>query len=196
MGSINEDFTVQQPKSNYTKLPVGKHHLRILGLSVSGYETWEDTAEGGRRPTRYRISDGVPVENADEVKKFLAWPVWNYDQRQIQIFEITQVTIQRELIALERNKKWGDLQDFDIEIERTGNDKNTTKYAVRPEPKTELEDETVQAVAERGLPVLDALFEGADPFNYNGNAPALSKKESAELDDTEFPWEKKTEQNS
>ena len=163
ISTIPENFDPQSGKSNYTRLTPGKHRLRVLGAAISGWEWWEDTPEGGRKPTRLREEENPPVAHAEDIKKFLAMPVWNYDQEKIQILEVTQSTIQRELKALDKDKDWGDLTEYDIEIERTGNDKNTTKYRITPKPKSKLEASTQKAV-ELGLPVLEALFDGADPF--------------------------------
>lgn len=165
MGTIPEDFTTQSSKSNYTRLTPGKHRLRILGGAISGWEWWTDTPEGGRQPNRIKETEIPPVEFAEDVRKFLAMPVWNYEQDRIQILEITQSTIQKELMALDRDKDWGDLTKYDIEIERIGTEKNSTKYRVTPKPRAEISADIKKAV-EAGLPVLEALYVNADPFTY------------------------------
>ena len=73
------------------------------------------------------------------------------------------------LKALEKDADWQNLLDFDIEIERTGQDMQNTRYNVVPKPKSELSKDCEKAVKE-GLPVLDALYLGKDPFNFNPDA--------------------------
>lgn len=181
--AIPTKFEAQSGTSNYTKLTPGKHRLRVLGDAISGWEWWSDTPEGGRTPKRIREDENPPVALADQVKKFLAFPVWNYALGRVQVLEVAQPSIQRELIALEKDKDWGDLQTYDIEIDRTGVDKMTTRYRVTPKPVKELPLEVVAAV-EAGLPVLEALFESQDPFNYNSNAP----KGNEEVKESDLPF--------
>lgn len=165
ISTIPEDFEVNT-KSNYLRLTPGKHRIRILSDALVGYEWWEDTPEGGRKPMRIPMDGRPPVEYAESVKRFLAFSVFNQDLNCIQIWEVTQTSIQKELKALESDKDWGSLKDYDLEVERTGTEKNTTKYRVTPKPKAELSKEA-QKIVKDGLPVLEALFKGENPFEYN-----------------------------
>ena len=176
MPTIPDDFEPQSQASNYLRLIPGKHRVRILSEAVAGYEWWEDTPDGGRHPNRIPMDGRPPVEYAESVKKFLAFAVYNYEIGKIQVLEITQASIQKELKAYEKDPEWGNLMDFDLEIERTGIDKNTTRYRVSPKPKADPSEEVIKAV-EEGLPVLEALFKSEDPFAWNKDAENLSDKE-------------------
>ena len=156
--TIPDNFEPQSKNSNYLRLTPGSHRIRVLSDALAGYEWWEDTDAGGRTPKRIPLDGHPPVEFAEDVKKFLAFVVWNYEIERLQVLEITQSSIQKELKALEKDKEWKDLKTFDILIERTGVDKNTTKYRVSPKPHSELSKEIEEA--KKGLPVLEALFEG------------------------------------
>lgn len=180
ISTIPSDFEPQSLASNFLKLTPGKHRIRVLSGAVAGYEWWEDTPEGGRKPKRIPLDGRPPVEYAETVRKFLAFPIYNYELSKIQVMEITQASIQKELKALEKDPDWANLVDFDLEIERTGNDKNTTRYRITPKPKSEMSKE-VQKAAEAGLPVLDALFKGQDPFSYNPDAEEVDVDEVAEI---------------
>ena len=164
MTTIPSDFEPNSNQSNYLKLIPGKHRIRVLSGAIAGYVWWEDTPEGGRKPNRIPMDGRPPVEYAEETRKFLAFPIYNYDLEKIQVWEVTQASIQKELKALEADKDWGNLGDFDLEIERTGNDKNTTRYRVTPKPKSSLSDK-IQKKLEDGLPNLDVLYQGLDPFS-------------------------------
>lgn len=183
MGAIPDTFEMQASKSNYTKLTPGKHRLRVLGPAISGWEWWTDTADGGRTPRRLPEDKNPPVEYAESVKKFLAFPVWNYTESRIQILSISQASIQKELKAYDKDPDWGDLQDYDIEITREGQDKTSTKYRVTAKPKSKIADEIIKAMTERGLPVLEALYKNADPFNYNPNAEYSLEEVKVEEDE-------------
>ena len=159
--TIPQGFEPQSTSSNYLRLMPGKHRIRILSGAIAGWVFWEDTPDGGRKPTRLPLEDSPPVEHAETLKKFLAFPIWNYELGRVQIWEVTQATIQRELKAYEKDVDWGDLQSYDLEIERTGNDKNTTRYRVSPKPKAPLDKDIEEQIS---LPNLDALYRGADPF--------------------------------
>lgn len=159
--TIPSGFEPQSSTSNYLRLVPGKHRIRILSGAIAGWVFWEDTPDGGRKPTRLPLEQNPPVEQAETVKKFLAFPIWNYEFSHVQIWEVTQSTIQRELKAYEKDADWGNLQDYDLEIERTGNDKNNTKYRVSPKPKSALSEEIEGQIK---LPNMDALYESKDPF--------------------------------
>jgi len=174
--STLSDFEVQAAASNYLRLTPGKHRIRVLGDAISGWVWWEDTADGGRKPTRIKLTQPIPVNEGAEAKKFIAMPIWNYDLNKIQIWEVTQVTIQRELKSLDADPDWGNLMDYDIEIERQGNDKMTTKYFVRAKPKTDPSKEIVGEVG-KGLPTLEALYLGTDPFQEEVSDESLADLE-------------------
>ena len=169
MGTIDADFSPISAKSNYFKATPGEHRLRVLGQSISGWLYWLDTPDGGRKPVRLTLDQNPPVSEAETVKKFLAFPVWNYELEKVQIWEVTQSTIQQRLKSLDQDKEWGALTGYDLGLERTGTDKNNTKYQVTPKPKSELSKEAKKAV-EEGLPVLSALYKNEDPFSFNPNA--------------------------
>ena len=163
MGTIDADFSPMSAKSNYFKAIPGEHRLRVLGQSISGWLYWLDTPDGGRKPVRLTADQSPLVEYADTTKKFLAFPIWNYSEEKVQIWEITQSSIQSRLKSLDADKEWGALTGYDLGLERTGTDKNNTKYQVTPKPKSDLSEEIKKAVKE-GLPIMEALFEGGDPF--------------------------------
>lgn len=195
--AIPKTFTEQDSKSNYTKLTAGKHRLRVLGDAISGWVWWLDTPEGGRKPVRVQEHETVPVSEGENAKKFLAFPVLNYTSGNVQVWEVTQKTIKKELMALEADPDWGDLKTYDIEIERTGNDLQSTKYRVSPKPKQELNEEIQANILTNGLPELKALYLSEDPFTFvltdeqekslkAGKTPAKEEVSEAETENLPF----------
>lgn len=182
MSTIPDDFQPDSGTSNYLKLTLGKHRIRVLSEAIAGYSWWEDTPEGGRKPNRIPMTGRPPVEFAESVNKFLAFAIYNYEFGKIQVWEVGQTTIQKELKALESDPDWGNLMDFDLEIERTGTDRNTTRYRVTPKPKGELDPEVAKIVVENGLPNLKGLYEGVDPFSYVEYGEQLTDAELDKID--------------
>ena len=126
-----------------------------------------------------------PVEFADSVRKFLAFPIWNYAEEKVQIMELAQSSLQKELKAYEKDTDWGDLTTYDLEIERTGNDKMSTRYRVSPKPKAPLAKEIDKAI--EALPNLDMLYSGEDPFSNDVKYGSVQKAvESVETEDLPF----------
>jgi hypothetical protein len=83
------------------KFKEGANKFRILSAPILGYEYW--TAD--RKPVRARELWKVIPTDADisgpngwSPKHFWAFVVYNFEDKAIQILELTQATIQRQLI--------------------------------------------------------------------------------------------------
>ena len=169
ISTIPENFEPISTQSNYTKLVAGKHRLRILGPAITGFLWWTEEKDGTRKPNRIPLDQNPPVSEAESIRRFLTFPVWNYEFDRIQVLEITQSSIQKELKAYEKDPEWGSLETYDIEITREGTDKQNTRYRVSVKPKSGLGEDIKKAIKE-GLPVLAALYKNEDPFTFNPNA--------------------------
>jgi hypothetical protein len=99
-------------------------------------------------------------------KEFFAMLVWNYKESRIQILELTQAGLKRELMALASDKEdWGDPRKYDISITKSGEGLETT-YAMTPKPPKKRSDEINEAV--KNLKAnLTALYDGGDPFEMH-----------------------------
>ena len=164
--AIPKTYTEPDSKSNYTKLTAGKHRLRVLGDAITGWVWWLDTADGGRKPVRVQENETVPVSEGENAKKFMAFPIFNYATGTVQVWEVTQKSIKRELLAYEADPDWGDLKEYDIEVTREGTDLQTTKYRVTAKPKNPLIEDLQKSILVNGLPELRALYLSQDPFTY------------------------------
>jgi hypothetical protein len=157
------------PEGNYYKLKDGDNTFRVVSDAITGYEYWNTDGKPVRSadtfaatPNIRMIKDENGYEFPDKVKHFWAFLIWNYDANKVQLMEVTQRTIQDALVALEGNKKWGNVQDYDLTITRSGSGFDTT-YQVVPNPKEEL-DSGIVAKIELTKINLEALYEGKDPF--------------------------------
>jgi hypothetical protein len=125
---------VPQSSGSYMKLKQGANKFRILSAPILGYEYWTED----RKPVRARQLWNVIPVNADiskgwNPKHFWAFVVWNFDDKAIQILELTQATIQRALTELIHNEDWGDPRGYSITINRKGESLDT-EYSVVPSP--------------------------------------------------------------
>lgn len=165
MSFLPEDYNVPNKPGNYVKLQDGENRFRILASPILGWESWENTPDGGRKPVRRRMDkpfQSDEVEDPEKVKHFWAMPVWNYQDERVQILEVTQKGIQKSLRALAKDEDWGSPMGYDIVITKSGQ-KLDTEYQVNPKPQKKL-DEGIVAMYEGMNINLDALYAGDDPF--------------------------------
>lgn len=165
--------------SNYYKFEDGDNRFRILGAfsdktAIQGIEYWK-TVDNQRKPVRLqKNTDGtfpsVSVQelevnkwgNTDTPRFFWAFPVWNYEEKRVQILEITQKVILQYLKKVIANPKWGDPREYDIIVTR-GKEGDKVVYTVSNDPKEKLDKEIVDMYKNTGINIY-ALFSGEDPF--------------------------------
>jgi len=164
-GFLPEGYEV--PKSEgggYMKFKAGDNKFRILSPVVMGWEYWTEAKKPVRSRTMFKT---VPLD-ADlytgwPAKHFWAFVVWNFEAKQVQILEITQVTVQTAMQSLIQNEDWGDPREYSVTVNRTG-EKMETKYAVLPSPAKPVPADILKAYEEKYIN-LDALFTGGNPFD-------------------------------
>jgi hypothetical protein len=179
--NLPDDYDVPTSNGGYMKFTKGDNVFRILDDPILGWEGWVETPDG-KEPKRFPM-DEKPEDTSDfrdGIQHFWAMPVWNYDDEEIQILEITQATIQRAIKGYHADEDWGDPTEYDIKVTREG-DGLETSYQVSPKPHSELSDE-VQTAWEAADVNLDALFDGGDPFG------AETADESGELAEEDIPF--------
>lgn len=146
--------------SNYAKLKDGENKIRILSKPVVGYLDWKDN-----KPLRFRMDNKpkAPIDPKRSVKHFWAFPIYNYNEKSVQILELTQSSIQKAIQALTQDEDWANVFEYDIKIVREGSGMET-EYTVNPVPHKPVSEEIKKAYFDKGEINLDALFEGGDPF--------------------------------
>ena len=166
--TTTQDFlpnNYELPSKPYMKFVAGDNIFRILDSPITGYIYFN----ADNKPVRQReefteLPDDIKYVNGkpQPIKHFWAMKVWNYKSGRVEILEITQNGIQKGILSLSKNPKWGSPLHYDICVTKTG-EMLTTEYTVMPEPKSELTDE--QARGQQDTYVnLDALYDNADPF--------------------------------
>ena len=150
---------------NYLKIQDGETiKIRILTNSIVGYEYFRTTSDGGLKPIRQKEAfNWTPADSKDgrNPKEFWAFVIYNYNIKAIQIWELTQQSIKKDIFALYKDADFGDPKGYDLKISRTGKDLDTT-YTIMPLNKSKFEDEEI--IKQANWVRLDALFDGDDPF--------------------------------
>lgn len=184
---LPQDYQAPKTAGNYLKLQDGETKIRILSHPILGWEDWID-----KKPVRYKMNEKpeYPQDLERPMKHFWAMIVWNYTEQKIQIFQVTQATIIREIESLVNDSDWGTPFHYDIKIKKTGKDM-LTKYTVTAVPHKAITQEIKSAYEAKPI-YLDALFYGADPFQvggtytegcfYFGNTDVLNEKKMISAD--------------
>ena len=151
--------------------------IRILGAFIddSMIEGWRAFNTSGM-PMRKKTKDEIDLNQLgknnfgqdEKPIKFWAFPVFVYDESNVQICEIHQVGLMRELERLGNDRNWGDPRQYDISIMKTGSG-NRTAYQVTPS-QAQFPQEHVDAVGKAIDQIdLQKLFVNEDPFLTSPN---------------------------
>lgn len=155
-----------------SKLPDGGS-VRFALLTdepLEGYEAW-GTCDGASKPFRFdyeptpediatEMGDFEPREGRGgpgtvDVKFFIAVPVYNYETGKVQVLQVTQKSILKEIDSISQMEDYSDLLEWDFSISKKGSGL-TTEYTVRPVPRKKGAQEHIDAAW------LEAKAEGFD----------------------------------
>lgn len=161
-----------------------------MSSPVIGWEYWKKTGSD-KKPVRLPYTEENmktaaleasrnPDPKDQKSKHFWSMIVWNYADSKIEILQINQKSIQDSLRNLANNPKWGSpVGRYDITVTKEGKDLET-EYSVFPSPHTDTLEEAETAFNSTFID-LQALFQGADPFDEN-----WKKGVKSEIDDLPF----------
>lgn len=144
-----------------SKLPDGGS-VRFALLSdepLEGYECW-GSANGTNKPFRFseeptyedviaEMGEFEPREGRGgpgtvDVKFFVALPVFNYESGKVQVLQITQKSVIKELDAISQVEEYSNLLEWDFSISKKGSGL-LTEYTVRPVPRKKGSQEHIDA---------------------------------------------------
>ena len=183
--SLPKGYEMQKSESNYlNKFEDGATKIRVLSDFIIGWTYWVPNPEkqGTNKPVRVKeMPNEVPEEAvADKygnfIKHFWCAVVYNYNEKKIQIMEITQKSIQDPIYDLEMDEDFGDVKQYDIKIVREKEGERVT-YSVKALPPKELTVEVANAYAEKKIN-LGALYSSEDPFNTEPEEITEEEKEA------------------
>lgn len=161
MTFLPKQYEVPSSQGKYMKFKQGDNTFRILGEALLGYEDWNKD----NKPVRYPYTPEKrpkPLDPKRPVKHFWAFPVWNYKEEAIQILEITQSGIQLSLHQLANDEAWGDPNQYDICVNKSGEGLDT-EYSVIPRPPKPISDAIIKEYMATTID-LKQLLVGGDPF--------------------------------
>lgn len=147
------------------------------------YEVWGDATDGGVKPFRFSndpTPDDIEAElgsdytrrlnrdgTAPEAVKFaIAVPVYNHDTSKVQILQLSQKSIIRELDSISQMEDYSNLLEWDFVLGKEGNGLNT-EYSLRAVPRKKNTEPTVQEAwkeVQAGGFDISRLLSGTNPF--------------------------------
>ena len=146
------------------------------------YEVWAEGPDGKAKPFRF-ASEPSPDDltlafgdftrrmnregsGPEPIKFALALPVYNFDAAQVQILQLGQKSIIREIDAISQLPDYDDLTAIDFSLGKEGAGLNT-EYKVTPLPRKKGADKEIAAAWEETRAAgfdLGRLLSGGDPF--------------------------------
>ncbi len=152
--------------SNYMKFQEGRNKFRVLSSAIVGYEYWNTDNKPVRSSEPFDgIPEGIKTGKDGEpsrVSHFWAFVVYNYNEKRVQILEITQKSIQVAIQSLVNDETWGNPKKYDITVSRKGSGMET-EYTVMPNPHMPTAPEVLETFEKTKIN-LNALYIGGDPF--------------------------------
>lgn len=165
------DYSIPSSEGwKYTKIERDiELRIRILSRPIVGFEYFSQDGQK-RKPMR---SKAYPTEIIDPAinkftgkpeipQEFWAMKVWNYNTKQVEIFQTNKNAVKSVILALARDPDYGSPKWYDLKIKKTWVDKATT-YSVLPAQIKPL-DEEIQITCDDTYVDLEALFEWKNPF--------------------------------
>jgi len=166
-----------------SKLPDGGS-VRFALLSdepLEFYESW-GTANGASKPFRFDFEptyEDVVAEMGEfepregrggpgtaDVKFAIAVPVYNYESGKLQVLQITQKSILKELDQISQMEDYENLLQWDFTVSKKGSGL-LTEYTLRPVPRKKGSQEHIDAAwleaKSEGFDI-SRLLTGANPF--------------------------------
>lgn len=164
--AIPQGTIIPKSSSQFAKLEEGQNRFRFMSDIRVGWEGWKD-----KKPFRHEGAEcKIKAEDVDvnqngkpAINYFWVAVVWNYQEKKIQVLEITQKTIMGALYDLEGNTDWGDLRSYDVQInkKKEGDKTSYSTFGIPPKP---VSNEIEMAYKESNVN-LDKLFDGKYPMD-------------------------------
>ena len=118
--------------------------VRIIQPPLIYFQAW--TEQDGK-PKPVRSAQPFPEGSGpwkEAPRMVLGLFCYDLDADRVVFWEVTQVSIQRELFNLNADKDFGDPRNYDLKISKTGSGKET-KYSLRPLAVKPIADHIMQA---------------------------------------------------
>jgi hypothetical protein len=146
------------------------------------YEVWGEGPDGKARPFRFDSEpspDDIALSMGDfkrrmnregtgfePVKFCLALAAYNFDAAQVQILQLSQKSLIRELDSISQMPDYDEITAIDFQLGKEGSGLNT-EYKLTPVPRKKGADKAIAEAWEETRSAgfdLSRLLEGGDPF--------------------------------
>lgn len=147
------------------------------------FEVWGEAQDGSVKPFRFTdepTPEDIETEfgsdysrrlnrdgTAPEPAKFaIAVPVYNHDAGSVQVLQISQKSINRELDSISQMEDYANLLEWDFVLGKEGNGLNT-EYSLRAVPRKKDSNDVLQEAweeAQSGGFDIGRLLTGGNPF--------------------------------
>ena len=148
---------------NYLKFKNPATKFRILSSPIIGYEGWTND----NKPVRFKVqptSEQLAMLRDQKAKHFWALKVYSYADDDVMLLQITQSSIITGITALANDEAWGSPLNYDITVNKSGQNMET-KYTVVPAPPKQVTEEVLSVVMQKADKInLEALFTNDNPF--------------------------------
>ena len=178
--------------------------IRVLGnfqhpkTGVYGWSSWDKTAHKNvchRVEYTEEARAQLLSKGYDEPRHFWALLIYNWEEMRPQVMEITQKTLQKELIKNFDDEDLGSPYTYDIKIRKNGSGMST-KYEVTTLQRSKLPEDVIEQINSSAFNVSN-LLTGEEVFGANVMAlekPKRNKLVTPEDDDIPFIFDKEQEE--
>jgi hypothetical protein len=181
---FSSGYQEPQKPSKYLKLTEGVHLIHLLTPPqevVSYFVEFLEGSDGKKQKIcTPDLGDGTYPANT---KRTWAFKIWNYDTQEIQVWEVSQKSIQSYLSAIPQGKIKNDWLKYPIQITRKG-DKMDTEYLLDKGDTSLIPAEAEKAKANTYVN-LSAMIAGQDPFDSDIVVQSPGRDDMS--DDTPLP---------
>lgn len=177
----------QATGSAYMKWQEGDNKFRVLSEPIVGWIYFTNENKPKRSeyyPENFHDSKRNPDGSPSFPKEFCTFIVWNYGTKQVEILEITQKTIRKQLEKIAQDEDYGDIKGYDVTVNREGEGLETS-YQVTPKPPKQADEAILEAYSKSNIN-LKALYDAEDPFTAPNAVKGVTKENgmvSADIDE-------------
>lgn len=159
----------------YMKIQDGENKIRIMDKPLLGFVYWSE--DNTPRRIRRRINNPYNMRSngkfgPERLRHFWSLIVWDYINQSVRILEITQATVQQQIMSLVNDTDWGDPTGYNLKILKQG-EKTDTTYTVIPSPSATIPPQAIASLEETPIN-LNALYFNGKPNDPNWKEEARS----------------------
>lgn len=186
MSNFPNNYSVPTSTSGSYMTLEDVNNIRILKAPVIGQQYWVELEDGTRKPKRVKLDTSIDVSEISinkygnlSLSHWHGYVVFDYADSSVKVLNVTQKSIQKAIVDLDKNEDWGDITKYDIRITR---DEDGKGYTVTPKPPKPLTKEQ-QEIVDNTYVNLEALYV-SEEHPYGGN-PFEKPGESVSSEDLE-----------